>query len=233
MQKILSIISFSIFIICFIQIVLAPIFFILPNNRWYIYGLLYVNKYCKRHGLKVQNHLIKHYQKIAKIFLLLSLVVFLFWITSAIFEIILLLVYKRKYFDYINFAFAPGLIILFFLILLPVMIFCIKWYISQIKWEKSNNWLPDSSYIEKTIDLESKEKFQLITFSRKYNFQVSGKVYFNNYRTKKFIYLPFEKQQQIVYMTMVMDYDITSFRNDYRKLNINMFKEVAKNFKII
>ncbi|WP_406617939.1 MAG0920 family protein [Mycoplasmopsis lipophila] len=109
----------------------------------------------------------------------------------------------------------------------------------QIKWEKINNKIDDKHLIEKSIDINANDK-QLYISYKQYKFQVLLKIFFKNYLPKNFHKLPFEKQQFIIYMNIVLNYERTELLigKSYWSavgipININMFKDEAIKYKII
>ena len=134
---------------------------------------------------------------------------------------------------------------LFNKVLIFVPFYCWIWIFSivllkrQIKWEKINNKIDDKHLIEKSIDINANDK-QLYISYKQYKFQVLLKIFFKNYLPKNFHKLPFEKQQFIIYMNIVLNYEKTQqiFGNNfwidsYSPININMFKDEMIQYKII
>lgn len=224
---IFSIIFFS-FWIAFIN--LTPFIILFPKIRWYIYAFGSVNKYCMKRKLRVQNSLVNHYCLMSKIPLIYALLAIALMVESLVLMVFLQVYEKESFFT----MFVTLGIIFYVPLPLWYIVVCLLWYIKQKKWRKFNNMLPDSSLIEKSIDINTDVE-QLYPSKNKCYFKRQGfnALYFSTFNTQKFKSYSFEKQKLFIYMTMVLNYDDTAFDNKFEPLNINMFKNEAKAYKII
>ncbi|WP_235732237.1 MAG0920 family protein [Mycoplasmopsis primatum] len=195
-----------------------------------MYAFGSVNKYCIKRRFRVQNTLVNHYCQMSKIPLFYALLAITLMLASLVLMVFLQIYEKDSFFTMLV---TLGII---FYVPLPLwyIIVCLRWYIKQKKWRKFNNLLPDSVLIEKTVDLNTDVE-QLYPSKNKYYFKRQGfsAIYFSTFNVQKFKLYSFEKQKLFIYMTMVLNYDDTAFDNKFESLNINMFKDEAKAYKII
>ncbi len=171
--------------------------------RWYWQGLSYVNQYCRKYIYKVRSELIIHYKKVSKIFLIVSSICFAYFVKNIIHNAITFFQDKEKF---IFWFWTLNNVLIFVPFYCWIWIFSIVLLKRQIKWEKINNKIDDKHLIEKSIDINTNEK-QLYISYKQYKFQVLLKIFFKNYLPKNFHKLPFEKQQFIIYMNIVLNYE--------------------------
>ncbi|VEU66838.1 Uncharacterised protein (plasmid) [Mesomycoplasma conjunctivae] len=101
--------------------------------------------------LRVQNSLVNHYCLMSKIPLIYALLAIALMLESLVLMVFLQVYEKESFFT----MFVTLGIIFYVPLPLWYIVVCLLWYIKQKKWRKFNNMLPDSSLIEKSIDINT------------------------------------------------------------------------------